>query len=102
MKYKEFLKWYNDNVSAFQFSSISKLCSEIIEELQAIKWWKRERIWKRDFEEAVIRNIIVPYKINSQKWYFTDDGKNFAVATGSCNIVARIDSEVTGNHSIWY
>lgn len=63
MKYKEFVDWCNRRACDGRWGLDSaKLCLEIVRQVEALRFWKRERTWQKinaelGIEERVIKPI---------------------------------------------
>ena len=59
MKFKEFSAWCNDRACDGCWSSATAMyCISICYHINSFAFWKRERIWKKEFEETVVRDIV--------------------------------------------
>lgn len=84
MKFKDFAKWYEQNSSNSHWnSSMSSYCENVIRKLRNVKWWRRERVWKRNYEDIVLRNIVVPFKVKSSVWTFSKKTNQGSYAEGN-------------------
>lgn len=78
MKYKDFLDWCNDRATDGGWTlQLATECIKIIEELQNIPWWKRNKVWKKNYEQQVGSLIV-----KSQTWHSSDNTSSYAV--GMC------------------
>lgn len=99
MKFKEFVKWYEYNSnSSYWNDAMNSYCENIINELYNIKWWQRERVWKKDYEDAISRNVIAPFIVKSNDWYCKS--KSYSYATGTSSLVSGKSSYAEGNDSL--
>ena len=59
MKYKEFNDWCNQRACDGCWSMKTAIyCIGICETINHQPFWKRERIWKDEYEEDVVRDIV--------------------------------------------
>lgn len=62
MKYKDFVNWCNKRHSDGCWSSFEEMtCINIMEELNKLPFWKRERIWRKKYRNDVVFRIVNPY-----------------------------------------
>ena len=54
MKFKEFVNWCNERACE------AIACINLINEIMKIQFWKREKIWKENYERQVLEEIINP------------------------------------------
>lgn len=61
MKYKEFVKWCNQRACDGCWSMKTAMtCLKIIETIDNFPFWKREKIWRKNYEKFVVNTIIDP------------------------------------------
>jgi hypothetical protein len=61
MKYKEFQSWCNDRAAdgCWDYKG-TVYCIELLSILNSFPFWKREKIWKTEYEAEVVSKIIQP------------------------------------------
>lgn len=61
ISFKKFSDWCNDRACDGCWSlNTAKICLNIYDEVKKIPFWKRKKIWKRDYEEFVLNQIVNP------------------------------------------
>lgn len=61
MKFKEFVKWCNYRAADGCWSfATAKFCIDIINAIREQPFWKREKFWKSEYEEMIVRDIVKP------------------------------------------
>lgn len=61
MKFKEFVKWCNYRAADGCWSiATAKFCIDIINTIREQPFWKREKFWKSEYEEMIVRDIVKP------------------------------------------
>lgn len=61
MKFKEFVNWCNERAcDGCQGMLEAIACINLINEIMKIQFWKREKIWKENYERQVLEEIINP------------------------------------------
>ena len=61
MTYKEFKQWCNIRATEGTWSlKQAKYCIDLINLISAYPFWKREKIWKQDWEYITYLQIIKP------------------------------------------
>lgn len=61
ISFKKFSDWCNDRACDGCWSlNTAKICLSIYDDVSKIPFWKRGRIWKRDYEEFVLNQIVNP------------------------------------------
>ena len=61
MKYKEFVKWCNQRACDGQWGINTAIrCIEVINHINELPFWKKERVWKQNFESAILNEIVYP------------------------------------------
>lgn len=99
MKFKEFVKWCEQNSSNYNWNdTMNSYCENIINEVYSIKWWLRERIWKKDYEDIVLRNVVTPFIIKNNEWYCRHEA--YSYAEGYSNNASGARSYAEGDNSL--
>lgn len=61
MTFKEFNKWCNERACDGCWGFVTAAsCIAIVDELNKVPFWKREKIWKRDYENSIVNNVVIP------------------------------------------
>ena len=61
MKYKEFVAWCNQRACDGLWGMNTALfCIEVVNHINKMPFWKRERVWKQSFELEVLNVIVYP------------------------------------------
>lgn len=61
MKYKEFSDWCNARAQDGCWGmKEARICISILNEIERKPFWRREKIWKFDYEHYIVSNIIIP------------------------------------------
>lgn len=61
MKYKEFVNWCNDRACDGCWGmNTAKYCISIIMKIDSQPFWRRNKIWKKNFEQSVVENVVKP------------------------------------------
>lgn len=61
MKFKEFVNWCNERACDGLWGMLEAIaCINVINEIMKIQFWKREKIWKENYEQQVLEEIINP------------------------------------------
>ena len=61
MKFKEFTNWCNERARDGCWGMPEAIaCIKLINEIMKIQFWKREKIWKENYEQQVLEEIINP------------------------------------------
>ncbi len=61
MKFKEFINWCNERACDGCGGMLEAIaCINLINEIMKIQFWKREKIWKENYERQVLEEIINP------------------------------------------
>ena len=59
MKYKEFVDWCNQRACDGCWSMNTAIyCIGVCETINNLPFWKREKIWKENYEKEVVRDIV--------------------------------------------
>lgn len=73
MKFKEFVSWCNKRACDGCWSLNTAItCIKIVNAVREEPFWRREKVWKRDFEWFVVDEIVVPIE-NKIKEVFQND-----------------------------
>lgn len=69
MKFKEFVKWCNERAADGCWGmQTAMICANIMSEIRAIRWWKRNKFWKQNYEQDVVNDIIIPIDEKRKTW----------------------------------
>lgn len=61
MKFKEFTNWCNERACDGCWGMLEAIaCINLINEIMKIQFWKREKIWKENYEQQALEEIINP------------------------------------------
>lgn len=61
MKYKEFVDWCDERAEDGCWGSIEAMaCINIIGVIQKLPFWRREKFWKKIYEDHVVKEIVQP------------------------------------------
>lgn len=61
MKFKEFVNCCNERACDGCWGMLEAIaCINVINEIMKIQFWKREKIWKENYEQQVLEEIINP------------------------------------------
>ena len=61
MKFKEFVNWCNERAcDGFWGMLTAMVCIDLIGKVKKAPFWKREKIWKENYEQQVLEEIINP------------------------------------------
>lgn len=61
MKFKEFINWCNQRAcDGCWGATTAMICIELIEKVGKVPFWKRERYWRREYEQIVLEEIVNP------------------------------------------
>ena len=61
MKFKEFINWCNERACDGCWGMLEAIaCINLINEIMKIQFWKREKIWKENYEQQALKEIINP------------------------------------------
>lgn len=61
MKFKEFKSWCNDRAADGCWGMLDAMvCIDLIHELRKVPFWKREKVWREQYENQVINEIVNP------------------------------------------
>lgn len=64
MKFKEFVSWCNERACDGCWGMTTAMtCADITVRVNTIPFWKREKYWKDNYKDIVVREIVNP--INS-------------------------------------
>lgn len=60
MKFKEFVNWCNERACDGCWGMLEAIaCINLINEIMKIQFWKREKIWKENYEQQVLEEILL-------------------------------------------
>ena len=63
MKFKEFVNLCNERACDGCWGMLEAMaCIDLMNEIRKIQFWKREKIWKENYEQQVLEEIINPIK----------------------------------------
>lgn len=69
MEYKEFIRWCNDRAAdGYWDLETAKFCGKLISKIQKMRWWKRNKIWKQNYEQDVVNDIVIPFDKMRKTW----------------------------------
>ena len=61
MKFKEFVNWCNKRAcDGFWGILTAMACIDLIDKVKKVPFWKREKIWKENYEQQALEEIIKP------------------------------------------
>ena len=61
MSYKEFCAWCNDRASDGCWGMLTAItCIDIMREVRKHPFWRREKIWRAEWEQRVLTEIVNP------------------------------------------
>lgn len=61
MKFKEFVSWSSDRAADGCWGlSAAITCTNIIDTIYKEPFWRREKIWKNEYESDIVNNIVNP------------------------------------------
>lgn len=61
MKFKEFVQWCNNRASDGCWGmNTAIICIDIVQTLKKIPFWKREKIWREQYENQIVSEIVNP------------------------------------------
>lgn len=61
MTFKQFNKWCNDRACDGCWGMITAMaCIDLHNKIMKIPFWKREKIWKKEYEQKVLNEIVNP------------------------------------------
>lgn len=61
MTFKEFVKWCDQRTCDGCWGmNTAIVCIDILETVRKEPFWRREKIWKREFEDSVVNTIVKP------------------------------------------
>lgn len=59
MTFKEFEKWCNERASDGKWSMLTAMvCIDLIKEIKRVPFWKREKVWKNQYETKVLKEMV--------------------------------------------
>lgn len=61
MTFKEFESWCNDRAADGCWGIVTAItCIELVDRLRKVPFWKREKVWREQYENQVINGIVIP------------------------------------------
>ena len=61
MTYKEFNDWCNQRACDGCWSMNTAIyCIGVCEEINSIPFWKRNKVWKTEYEDEIVNKVIIP------------------------------------------
>lgn len=61
MKFKEFVNWCNERAFDGCWGMLEAMvCIDLIGKVKKVPFWKREKLWKENYEQQVLEEIINP------------------------------------------
>ena len=70
MKYKEFSDWCNQRACDGCWSMDTAIyCIDLCSYINSFSPWKREKLWKKDYETFVVTNIVDVINEKIKKFY---------------------------------
>lgn len=61
MTFKQFKQWCNERACDGCWGMITAMaCIDLIQRLNKIPFWKREKEWKNNYEKQVLEEIVTP------------------------------------------
>ena len=61
MKFKEFAVWCNDRAADGCWGMNTAIyCIGVLKTIWKLPFWKREKVWKQEYEELIVREIVEP------------------------------------------
>lgn len=61
MKYKEFVAWCNQRACDGRWGMNTAICCiVVVNHINKIPFWKRERVWKQTFESTILNEFVCP------------------------------------------
>jgi hypothetical protein len=70
MTFKEFSKWCNHRAGDGCWGSVeAMICIDIIQTVNKVPFWKREKFWKLNYEEPVLNEIVKPIEKKIKEVY---------------------------------
>lgn len=61
MTFKQFVKWCNDRACDGCGGMVTAMtCIDLHDKLMKIPFWKREKIWKNEYQNQVMNEIVNP------------------------------------------
>ena len=67
MNYKKFKEWCNERATDGNWScKTAQYCITLMDLINAYPFWKREKIWKKEYKKSIIENVINP--IEELRW----------------------------------
>ena len=73
MKFKEFAAWCNERACDGCWSINTAMnCVAVYDALRRVRFWKREKVWREEYEQDVLRLYVNPTNELIAKYF--DDG----------------------------
>lgn len=70
MTFKEFVSWCNQRACDGCWGMLDAMvCIDIVNTIRKELFWRREKVWKRDFENRVVDEIIIPIENKIKEVY---------------------------------
>ena len=61
MSFKEFRAWCNNRACDGCWNMLTAMtCIELLEKIQRVPFWKREKTWQHEYKNQVLKEIINP------------------------------------------
>lgn len=61
MKYKEFVAWCNERACDGCWGMLESMtCIWVMEEVRKAPFWRREKVWREQWETKVVNEIVEP------------------------------------------
>ena len=61
MSFKEFRAWCNDRACDGCWKMLTAMaCIDLLEKIQRVPFWKREKTWQHEYKDQVLKEIINP------------------------------------------
>ncbi|OUO78198.1 hypothetical protein B5F53_11665 [Blautia sp. An249] len=61
MKYREFVKWCNERACDGCWGMLeAMICIWVLEEVRKAPFWRREKVWREQYENDVVNQIVEP------------------------------------------
>ena len=59
--FKQFKEWCNDRTCDGCWGMLEALaCIDLIDRVSLISFWKREKLWRKEYEEKILKEIVNP------------------------------------------
>ena len=61
MSFKQFISWCNERACDGYWGMITAIaCMDIYHKIKALPFWKREKVWRDNYEQQVLNEIVNP------------------------------------------